>query len=265
MTLPNAPCFNRSQLEQLARILGDEVTGSTLPSLLSQVGLYEEQVISTKWKRIFNAFVIYQNDKKCSNQIMKFIKLVAEPTNYLGKQEQYNQLLENISKVLSFVGYEIHEDGKLYSCNISKTLSDAESRASSLLSKLKQRNAHEQVLLYSKAELLVDDYFHAVFEAHKGLFQRLRDLSGLSLDGAKLVDQIFSNNPILIINNYQTSSEENEHKGFSNILRGLWSMFRNTEAHEAKINWPISEQDALDILSMISYCHRRLDNAQRIR
>lgn len=27
----------------------------------------------------------------------------------------------------------------------------------------------------------------------------------------------------------------------------------------------VSEQDALEILGMISYCHRRLDKAQKIR
>ena len=41
-------------------------------------------------------------------------------------------------------------------------------------------------------------------------------------------------------------------------------MFRNPEAHELKTEWIIEEQDALDILSMISYCHRRLDKAQKI-
>ena len=42
-------------------------------------------------------------------------------------------------------------------------------------------------------------------------------------------------------------------------------MFRNPEAHEPKVTWEITEQDALEILGMISYCHRRLDNAHKIR
>ena len=44
-----------------------------------------------------------------------------------------------------------------------------------------------------------------------------------------------------------------------------YGMFRNPEAHEPKVLWNIEEQDALEILGIISYCHRRLDNAQRIR
>lgn len=80
-----------------------------------------------------------------------------------------------------------------------------------------------------------------------------------------MIEEVFSQNPILIINNYQTNSERNEHMGFCNLLKGLCGMFRNTIAHEPKIEWEIKEQDALEILSIISYCHRRLDNAQKIR
>lgn len=90
-------------------------------------------------------------------------------------------------------------------------------------------------------------------------------MSAIQKDGINLIEEVFSKNPILIINNYQTSSEKNEHNGFCNLLKGLCSMFRNPTAHEPKVDWNISEQDALDILGIISYCHRRLDNAQKIR
>lgn len=83
--------------------------------------------------------------------------------------------------------------------------------------------------------------------------------------GSRLIEHVFSNDPILIINNYLSKSEQDEHTGFCNLLKGLCGMFRNPESHEPKISWEISEQDALEILSMISYCHRRLDNAQKIR
>ena len=76
-----APCFSRGQLEQLARLLGEEVTGSKLSLMLGQVSLIDQIELSTKWKRIYNAFVLYQKDKKCSNQIMNFIKLVLNGLN----------------------------------------------------------------------------------------------------------------------------------------------------------------------------------------
>lgn len=265
MGIRNAPCFDRAQMEQLARVLGEEVTGSKLTLLLGQVYLKDTPGLSTKWKRIYNAFVEYQNEKQCSNQIMHFVKLVIEPANYLENLNHYRSLLIEISKILSFVGFEVREDGKIYPCAKANNLSDAEQRANNLLSSLKQRNAHPSVFYYCRAELIDNNYFHAVFEANKGLMQRIRDLSGLTIDGNPLIEQVFSNNPILIINNYQSRSELDEHKGFCNLLKGMCGMFRNPEAHEAKVAWNISEQDALDILCTISYCHRRLDNAQKIR
>lgn len=147
----------------------------------------------------------------------------------------------------------------------AKTISEAQRKADNLKVKLEQRNAHTEIFKYCKAELLANNYFHSVFESNKGLFQRIRDLSLYNEDGNRLIEFVFSKNPVLIINNYQTKSEKDEHIGFCNILKGLCGMFRNPESHEPKISWEVTEQDALEILSMISYCHRRLDSVQKIR
>ena len=45
-----------------------------------------------------------------------------------------------------------------------------------------------------------------------------------------------------------------------NLIKGVFGTFRNTTAHAPKITWTINKQDALDILSMISLIHRKLDN-----
>jgi len=259
-----APCFSRGQLEQLARILGEEVTGSKLSLMLGQVSLIDQIELSTKWKRIYNAFVIYQNTQNCSNQIMRFIKLVLEPASYVNNSSHYHDVLNSVSAILSFVGFEIREDGRIYKCMPSKTVSDAEQRANTLKKQLEYRNTHTEIFKYCLPKLLANNYFHSVFEANKGLFQRIRDLSGLTTDGVALIEQVFSTtNPILIVNDYISPSEKNEHKGFCNLLKGLCGMFRNTEAHAPKYSWNITEQDALEILGTISYCHRRLDNAKK--
>ena len=44
-------------------------------------------------------------------------------------------------------------------------------------------------------------------------------------------------------------------------MKGVFGVFRNVTAHAPKIIWPIGEQDALDLLSLVSYVHRRLDAA----
>jgi uncharacterized protein (TIGR02391 family) len=50
---------------------------------------------------------------------------------------------------------------------------------------------HADVLRYCKAELLQENYFHAVFEATKSIAAKIRDLSGLASDGAELAQSAF--------------------------------------------------------------------------
>jgi uncharacterized protein (TIGR02391 family) len=115
------------------------------------------------------------------------------------------------------------------------------------------------VLKYCNTELLQYNYFHAVFEATKGLAQRIRDCSGVDADGAALVDRVFSvEHPILAFNTLVTETEKSEHKGFAALLKGCFAAVRNPLAHEPKILWE-GEDDAADYLSLISLLHRKLD------
>ena len=53
-------------------------------------------------------------------------------------------------------------------------------------------------------------------------------------------------------------------KGFANLLIGLFGAVRNPLAHAPKTNWPMSEQDALDILTLVSLIHRKLDGTTKL-
>ncbi|EAX0039585.1 hypothetical protein TM70_22960, partial [Salmonella enterica] len=46
-------------------------------------------------------------------------------------------------------------------------------------------------------------------------------------------------------------------------LIGLFGAVRNPLAHSPKKNWPMSELDALDILTLVSLIHRKLDGTQK--
>ena len=258
-------------LELLSNILGDTtdgLTGTEIHRFLLQAGISdisENDPFLAKRKRLFNAFANFQNTQKCCNNILKFIQLVLTPSRFVGKSEEFEALRSKVNQQLAFEGYEIRENGKFAQIQKANVISDVELKVENLKQELINRNAHNQIFRYCTPELLSNNYFHSVFEASKGLFQRIRDLSGLTTDGNALIEQVFSSNPILIINNYQTKQEKDEHTGFCNLLKGLCGMFRNPEAHQPKIFWDIDEQSALEILGLISYCHRRLDKAQKIR
>ena len=264
-------CFPANVLEMISNILGDTekgLTGSEIHRLLLQANIEDttqEGVMLAKRKNLFKSLANNQNKLKCSNHILIFIGHALSPSRYVDKPEEFERLRNAVNQQLAFVGYELKEDGKFREIEPAATISDVQIKVDNLKQELENRNAHSEVFKYCKAELLQNNYFHAVLEANKGLFQKIRDLSGIQTDGNNLIEQVFSSNPILTINNYQTSSEKNEHTGFCNLLKGLCSMFRNPTAHEPKVDWEITEQDALDILGIISYCHRRLDNAKKIR
>jgi uncharacterized protein (TIGR02391 family) len=114
--------------------------------------------------------------------------------------------------------------------------------------------------------LVADNYFHAVLEASKSVSEKIRRLSGLDGDGAQLFNDCFSGTaPPLRINSFSTESERGEQRGFAYLLIGMFGVFRNPTAHVPRPAWPMSEEDALDLLVLTSYIHRRLDRATRVQ
>jgi uncharacterized protein (TIGR02391 family) len=177
------------------------------------------------------------------------------------RPEDFDKYRQKLNKILLFSGLEYGPDGQFRQVNKVKTLDEAEKRVETIRAKLKGRSIHHEVLKYCQAELMQDNYFHAVFEATKGLAQRIRDLTGVQLDGATLIDHVFSiERPMLALNSLQTESERSEHKGFAMLLKGCFAAIRNPRAHEPKILWK-GEDDAVDYLTLLSMLHRKLDDA----
>jgi uncharacterized protein (TIGR02391 family) len=250
-------------LESICRVLGEQNTNSQIEYYLKQTGITDTDPGITKWRRLFNAFANYQNKTQESNKILIFISKILSPVLYADNNEKFEQFRSDINKRLLFIGIELLETGKFRKVEQAKTIPEAQQRADALKNKLKERQVHSDVLLFCRAELLQDNYFHAVFEATKSVADKIRDKSGLSIDGSELIDKAFGlgqqKNPKLAFNTLMTESEESEHKGFMHLIKGLFGMFRNTTAHAPKIKWTIHEQDALDSLTLASMLHRTLD------
>ncbi|WP_413469295.1 TIGR02391 family protein, partial [Pseudomonas gessardii] len=93
---------------------------------------------------------------------------------------------------------------------------------------LEGRGVHPDVLRFCRAELLADNYFHAVQEAVKSVADKMRSRAGVRDDGATLVDRVLAGHPpLLSINALKTVSERSEQSGFANLIRGTFGMFRN--------------------------------------
>jgi uncharacterized protein (TIGR02391 family) len=243
--------------------LGDCGSGTDISRVLNDRGLTDNSGESTKWRRLYRIFLECQQRDRCANRVIDFIQSFLIPARFVGRNEAFESSRQQLNTILSFSGLEYGQDGKFRACNTARTLDEAEKRARTIQAKFQGRRIHSEVLKYCRAELLQDNYFHAVFEAAKGLAQRIRDLSRVQLDGAALVDRVFSiEKPILAINTLQTETEKSEHKGFASLLKGCFAAVRNPLAHEPKILWH-GEDDAADYLSLISLLHRKLDDSVR--
>jgi uncharacterized protein (TIGR02391 family) len=252
--------FPDSHLEALSKSLGECGSASDITRILNDLEIKDNSQESTKWKRLYWVFTDLQKQHNCANHIFGFIQSFMNPVRFVGRKEEFEENREKLNTILIFSGFEYGEDGNFRKCKNARTLTEAEKRLRTIQSKFEGRKIHPEVVKYCKAELLQDNYFHAVFEATKGLAQRIRDMSGIERDGAALVDKVFAvEKPILAINSLRTETEKSEHKGFAMLLKGCFGAIRNPLAHEPKILWE-GEDDAADYLSLISLLHRKLDN-----
>ena len=257
--------FDAQHLEAACRVLADTTRGLTGPQIghiLQDMGIVDVSPEMAKWKRLFNALAEAQNKHQVGNHLIMFTNRAMNPVSYARDKESFEWRRDEVNVVLAFSGFVVREDGKVARSSKESTLAGARARAGRMKAALEDRNVHSEVFKYCRAELIEENYFHAVLEGTKGVAERIRVLSGLTSDGADLVNEAFGiKNPILALNPLLTESEKSEQKGFTSLLIGLFGTFRNPLAHAPRIIWPMTEQDSLDILTLISLVHRRLDGA----
>jgi len=259
------PKLDETHLQAVCDIIGDTsegLTGSEIGRLLSQCGINDPEPTMTKRHRLFIALSTKQDKDGCANNVVNFVQTVMNPVRFVRNTAGFHELRRQLNEVCAFAGLYIGEDGKARSIAPASTLPEAQARAGRLRAALLQRSVHHDVFRFCRAELLQDNYFHAVFEATKSVAQKIRDKTGLTGDGSEIVDKAFGlKAPMLAINTLRTETEQSEQTGFANLVKGMFGTFRNPTGHAPRITWKMEEQDALDLLSMVSYMHRRLDTA----
>lgn len=169
--------FDLTVIESIAKLLGDTsngFTGAEITSLLNASKIEDIAPGSTKWKRLNSVLVNKQDLDKCANNILAFIEHTMKPSRYINNHEWFNNTRFELNKVLSFAGYSLQENGKISTTTKSYTISEAAAKASMLKEHLLIRKVHPDVLLYCREELLVDNYFHVVFEATKSVADKIR-------------------------------------------------------------------------------------------
>lgn len=273
--------LNQQQLKSICDVLADTSRGLTKSELSLKLGQSGISAVDDGFKSdgltyqigfnkrdwLFNCFANEVNTKKTYLNILKFIENALDPVNYTTseKRDKYNYLFEETNKVLLLIGLEVQEDGKIKAAVKATSLDEVDRRVNNLQKQLYNRAIHSQVTKYCIKDYLRKDYYDAVFEASKGLAQRVREISGLATDGGTLFQAAFNkNDPYIFFNAMQTDSEKSEYSGLRELLESIFHLVRNPAAHTPKINWCTNETKALDVLTLISFAHKYLDECHRV-
>ncbi len=277
----NAKILNEQQLKAVCDVLADTNRGLTkteLTRLLQQCQIqlaedghsnngYTYTMGLNKRDWLYNCFANEINTHHSFNRIYYFIQKSLDPVTYtsLERREKYSFLFEEINKVLLLVGLSVGKNGVITETVRANTLDEVDRRVNHLRSQLYNRTIHHEVEKYCIKDYLREDYYDAVFEAAKGLAERVRQITGLTTDGGTLFQKAFSkNDPYLFFNALQTDSEISEFIGLKELLEAIYHLVRNPAAHTPKINWKTEEIKVLDILTLISLAHKYLDECHKV-
>ncbi|MGE4574505.1 TIGR02391 family protein [Parachlamydia sp.] len=124
-----------------------------------------------------------------------------------------------------------------------------------------EKKFHSQILHHCTTLFVNSHYFHAVFEAAKIYHKLVQEKSKSPKDGASLMLEMWGPKGVLKITPCESETDKNVQDGMAFLSAGLMRAIRNPTAHEPALDWPISKEDCLDILSFISFLLRKLDDS----
>lgn len=192
-----------------------------------------------KPERIYQSLLARQQEDCCANNIVNLIQRVISPKRY-SEEKIFEKDLAQLNQIFSYEGIEFGKDGLAFKVNKAKTVEEAKGRAIKIKQKVHGLSIHSDIVPFCEEEYLKENYFHAILEITKSVSEKLRAKSGYNSDGSELVDACFGlgndKKPMLAFNTLKSVSEESEHKGYSNFIKGFFSMYRNPTAHSPKIN-----------------------------
>ncbi|MCX8473145.1 MAG: TIGR02391 family protein [Sediminibacterium sp.] len=255
--------FDLSTIRSLSKIIGEDIlTHKQINEQFQNAGLVDTGEGSNKPDRIYYTLTARQKQDNCANNVLSFILRVINPRRYDNEAEFENHRT-SINEKLLYEGIEIDKAGQAKSVDRARTISEAKRRSMKIKEKVHGIGIHHDILPYCESEWLNENYFHAILEITKSVAEKLRQKSGYTSDGAELVDDCFGlgkeKKPMLAFNTLQTDSDESEHKGFGNFIKGFFSMYRNPKAHDPKLHEDTQLTEMTEVLVVATIIQNKLD------
>lgn len=211
-------------LRLLAFIISKASSGSLFTKLLKDGGWIPQSTLANDW----------QNSKKSKEEYLydEFVKIA--------NQGRFDILDFVVEKTITKDGIYFKKCEKNYTFpaqqfkELKKKLRIIEITPQKKNLKIfNDRKLHNSIVFVGR-KLFCDGYYsQAIFEACKILNKRVQELSNSSLDGKKLMLDVFSvNNPKLKFNQLVSQSDKDEQEGFMHLFEGTMQGIRNPKGHE---------------------------------
>ena len=251
--------FKSTILQEFTNIIMSEFRSKTrLVNFLESIeecedaylpGWNRREVLCTKLSELQNKFG--------TGPILKLITDVCDPQEYINKPDKHQKIVQKFNTYLKFSSIKIDKENKLVP--ISKTTSKTSFKtANSNL--FKARSFHPKVVRHAKQQFTDGHYFDAVDECCKAFEKHVAEKSKTTKRGCKLMSEFLNNNSgSLKLNSGETQTEQDSQEGLMHLCMGLVLGIRNPVEHEPQLDYSIRKQDALDVLSFISYLYRQID------
>lgn len=257
--MPILPNFSASQLASICDVLADPndgLTGAEIGALLREKNIADPFPAVLKRHRLYEALRQQQDLDGCGNNVAALVLAALSPARYRDSEALFTRRLERLNAVLGLDGYQISPDGKLKVIPSTRKSSEGQERARRLRAELTRRGVHPSVLRSCSPDLLAEHCFPAVHEAVHTLEEKIREKSGLNLEGVELVEGAFGLRigPLLAFNTLLSEGERAEHLAITALLKNLIGVFKAPA-------WVLAEADAIDLLTLASMLHKRLDQA----
>jgi uncharacterized protein (TIGR02391 family) len=263
MTLPRPQSFDPAALEHLAVLIGDRYTWREMGPFFTDAGVTlppKQDEDSAKWRYANRVLRQLQQGPNGLHRVAQVIERLCNPQSFLGRAEDHQRMVSDANEILSHYGLRVdRRSGKVL---MDQTVTPEVRSASSPAAKtFDARQFHPTVCAHARELFIAGDHYHAVFECCKAFDVAVRTKAQSERHGAELMGTILSITGVLKLNAQQTESELNEQEGYKHLCMGLMRAIRNPVSHEPEKDWPMSQEDALDMLSLLSYLFRQLDKA----
>lgn len=253
--------------------LDDVISDGELGILLLSSDIPDANPNASRHRRLLTAMIAEQERARCADSIAKFMRRTGYHIKTKRGEDAFKRYIREMNQILSFAGLELDNDANMNpQVDGGKKMyvaPEAEERAKQLKALIKARHLHPDLELSCRAEFFVHSgYFVYLTEATKVLLEKVKSKSNVNVDSPAIAEQVFAfpwkGEPVLAFNQFETDSDRSEQFSLMVLLKAMFLIVQDEQSGKYRHGWKLSQDDALDLLTVLSFFHKKIDKAKKM-